>query len=144
VQVAVLGSGDERYELRYRALAEAFPERIAVRIGFDEALAHRMEAGADLFLMPSRYEPCGLNQLYSLRYGTVPVVRATGGLDDTVVEFDADSGRGTGFKFGPYTVAALLAAARVAKRLQSGRLDAYMAYMLIAVLAVLAVVIAVS
>ena len=84
-------------------LAAEFPGRVAVRIGFDNGLAHRIEAGADMFLMPSRYEPCGLNQIYSLRYGTVPVVRATGGLDDTI---DA----GTGFKFREYSGAALLGA----------------------------------
>jgi starch synthase len=78
-----------------------------VRIGFDNGLAHRIEAGADMFLMPSHYEPCGLNQMYSLRYGTVPVVRATGGLDDTIEE-------GTGFKFAEYSGAALLSAVRAA------------------------------
>ena len=77
----------------------AHPDRIAVRIGFDERLAHLIEGGADIFLMPSRFEPCGLNQMYSLRYGTVPVVRATGGLDDTIVNWNPRTGRGTGFKF---------------------------------------------
>jgi starch synthase len=112
VQLAVLGTGDARYERQLRDLARAFPGRVGVRIGFDEGLAHRIEAGADAFLMPSRYEPCGLNQLYSLRYGTVPIVRAVGGLDDTVVEFDPTTGAGTGFKFTPYTAADFLAAAR--------------------------------
>ena len=84
---------------------------MAARIGFDEGLAHRIEAGADLFLMPSRYEPCGLNQLYSLRYGTVPVVRAVGGLEDTVEDWDGHE-RGTGFKFGDYHPTALLWALR--------------------------------
>lgn len=79
LQVAVLGTGDPVYEARFRALQERYPDKLGLRIGFDEALAHRMEAGADLFLMPSRYEPCGLNQQYSLRYGTVPIVRQTGG-----------------------------------------------------------------
>jgi starch synthase len=110
VELAVLGSGEERYERALRALVADFPGRVAVRIGFDEGLAHRIEAAADVFLMPSRFEPCGLNQLYSLRYGTVPVVHATGGLDDTVVEFDPATGAGTGFKFAPFTVDALLAA----------------------------------
>ena len=109
-QLAVLGSGEERYERPLRVLAAEFPRRVAVRIGFDERLAHRIEAGADLFLMPSRFEPCGLNQLYSLRYGTVPVVHATGGLDDTVAEFDAATRTGTGFKFAPFTVEAFAAA----------------------------------
>ncbi len=88
----VLGSGEPHIETFFRRFASAYPERVAVKIGYDNALAHRIEAGSDMFLMPSRYEPCGLNQIYSMRYGTLPVVHATGGLDDTV---DAD----TGFKF---------------------------------------------
>jgi starch synthase len=88
-QLVLLGSGDKQMEAGFRALAERFPGQIAVRIGFDEALAHRIEAGADCFLMPSRFEPCGLNQMYSLRYGTPPLVRATGGLADTVVDVTA-------------------------------------------------------
>jgi starch synthase len=84
---------------------------VAARIGFDEGLAHRIEAGADLFLMPSRFEPCGLNQMYSLRYGTVPVVRAVGGLADTVEDYDGLA-RGTGFRFDAYTPQALLTATR--------------------------------
>jgi starch synthase len=90
--LVVLGSGEAPLENAFRSLAASYPDRIAVRLGYDEGLAHRIEAGADMFLMPSRYEPCGLNQIYSLRYGTVPVVRATGGLEDTVTEQ-------TGFKF---------------------------------------------
>jgi starch synthase len=85
-QLAVLGSGTRSLEDAFRGLADRYPGQLAVRIGFDEGLAHRIEAGADLFLMPSRFEPCGLNQMYSLRYGTPPVVRATGGLADTVVD----------------------------------------------------------
>ncbi|HYV57306.1 MAG TPA: glycogen synthase GlgA [Candidatus Nitrosopolaris sp.] len=112
VQFVALGSGEPRYEEMLVGLAERFPGQVAVRLGFDEALAHRIEAGADVFLMPSRFEPCGLNQLYSLRYGTVPVVHATGGLDDTVVEFDPGTGVGTGFKFTSFTPEALLAALR--------------------------------
>jgi starch synthase len=88
-------------------MAAAHPDRIAVRMGFDNGLAHRIEAGSDMFVMPSRYEPCGLNQIYSLRYGTVPVVRATGGLDDTIDE-------NTGFKFWEYSGPALLGAVRAA------------------------------
>jgi starch synthase len=106
----VLGSGDMRYENMWRDLAAAHPARFAVKIGFDEALAHAIEAAADLFLMPSRFEPCGLNQMYSMRYGTVPVVRATGGLDDTVTDYNDDAGGGTGFKFEAYTADALLEA----------------------------------
>jgi starch synthase len=102
VSMIALGSGEREYEDMFVSLAARFPGKVAVRIGFDDALAHRIEAGSDMFLMPSRYEPCGLNQIYSLRYGTVPVVRATGGLDDTV---DAE----TGFKFTEYRPEALLA-----------------------------------
>jgi starch synthase len=98
-----------RFETQWRELAVRYPTRIGVRIGFDDALAHLIEGGADLFLMPSRFEPCGLNQMYSLRYGTVPVVRATGGLFDTVHDVD-ESGRGTGFTFVDYTPVALLGA----------------------------------
>ncbi|OFW04545.1 MAG: starch synthase [Acidobacteria bacterium RIFCSPLOWO2_02_FULL_67_36] len=109
---AMLGSGDARYEDLWRRLAAAHPDRVAVTIGFDERLAHLIEAGADIFLMPSRFEPCGLNQMYSLRYGTVPVVRATGGLDDTVTDADENRGPATGFKFREYTAAALVSAVR--------------------------------
>jgi starch synthase len=101
--MAVLGSGDSRYEKMFRSMADAHPEKFAVRVGYDNSLSHRIEAAADMFLMPSQYEPCGLNQMYSLRYGTVPIVRATGGLADTIDET-------TGFKFSEYTPAALLGA----------------------------------
>lgn len=114
VCLVALGTGEPKYEALFRALAEHRPERVGVRVGFDNALAHKIEAGADLFLMPSRYEPCGLNQIYSLRYGAAPVVRATGGLDDTIEPFDALSGRGTGFKFQEYDGKALLATLRQA------------------------------
>jgi len=106
----VLGTGERRYEEMWRDLAAAHPTRIGVHIGFDEGLAHLIEGGADLFLMPSRFEPCGLNQMYSMRYGTVPVVRATGGLDDTVRPFDPATGTGTGFTFKAYRSSAMLAA----------------------------------
>ena len=106
--LVLLGSGEGWLEAGFRELAARHPQRVAVRIGFDEDLAHRIEAGADLFLMPSRYEPCGLNQMYSLRYGTLPVVRACGGLDDTVTDVRDDPERGNGFKFGPATPEALL------------------------------------
>lgn len=110
---AVLGTGERRYEAFWRMMAARFPDRIGARIGFDDRLAHLMEGGGDMLLMPSRYEPCGLNQMYSLRYGTIPVVRATGGLDDTVVDFTGEPGRGgNGFKFVEYTPQALLAALR--------------------------------
>jgi starch synthase len=104
----LLGSGEPRYEAQWRGLAVRHPGRIGARIGFDDGLAHLMEGGADIFLMPSRFEPCGLNQMYSLRYGTVPVVRATGGLFDTVHDVDENAGRGTGFTFTDYSPVALL------------------------------------
>ena len=99
--LVALGAGEPEYEEVFRRLQADHPGRVAVHVGFDNGMAHRIEAGSDIFLMPSRYEPCGLNQIYSLRYGTVPVVRATGGLDDTIE-------KGTGFKFQDYTGAALL------------------------------------
>jgi len=105
--VVALGSGDSGLERAFRSLSDSFASRVSVRIGYDEGLAHRIEAGADLFLMPSRYEPCGLNQIYSLRYGTVPVVRATGGLEDTVDDE-------TGFKFRSVSATELAAAAHAA------------------------------
>ena len=114
VLLAVLGTGDRRYEDMFRALAKDFPGRVGAVISYDNRLAHLIEAGADIFLMPSRYEPCGLNQIYSLRYGTVPVVRATGGLDDTIDSFDLEHGTGTGFKFYDYDRGALLHAIRQA------------------------------
>lgn len=103
IYLVALGSGEPRYEEAFRELAKAHPERMGLVIGFDEGLAHRIEAGSDIFLMPSRYEPCGLSQLYSLRYGTPPVVRATGGLDDSIDE-------ATGFKFREFAADAFLAA----------------------------------
>ena len=106
----MLGSGEPHYEHMWRTFAARYPDRVTATIGFDENLAHQIEAGADMFLMPSRFEPCGLNQLYSLRYGTVPIVRGTGGLEDTVV--DAAQPGGTGFKFSDYTPGALVAAVR--------------------------------
>jgi starch synthase len=112
--MVVLGSGDAAYEEMFRRLQKQFPHKIAVKIAYDNVLAHKIEAGADMFLMPSRYEPCGLNQIYSLRYGTVPIVRATGGLDDTIEPWDARTAKGTGFKFSDYTGEALLATVKQA------------------------------
>jgi starch synthase len=106
--MVVLGSGDKLYEEMFQRLNKQFPNKIAAKVAFDNAIAHKIEAGADLFLMPSRYEPCGLNQMYSLKYGTVPIVRATGGLDDTIEPWDARTGKGTGFKFSEYNGEALL------------------------------------
>jgi starch synthase len=108
--VVALGSGEPQLENFFRGWAFRHPGQVAVRIGYDEKLSHKIEAGSDLFLMPSRYEPCGLNQIYSLKYGTVPVVRATGGLDDTIDEWDAKTKTGTGFKFSGFAPRSLLAA----------------------------------
>jgi starch synthase len=110
VAVVALGTGDPAYEKFFRDWAFWNKANVAVRIGYNEALAHKIEAGADIFLMPSRYEPCGLNQIYSLKYGTVPVVRATGGLDDTIAEWNPQQGTGTGFKFQGFSAESLLAA----------------------------------
>ena len=99
VAVVALGAGEPSYEKFFRDWAFWNKANVAVRFGYDNALAHKIEAGADMFLMPSLYEPCGLNQIYSLKYGTVPVVRATGGLDDTIDEWNPQKGTGTGFKF---------------------------------------------
>ena len=109
VAVVALGTGDPYYENLFRGWVFRHPDSVAVQIRYDETLAHKIEAGADLFLMPSRYEPCGLNQIYSLKYGTVPIVRATGGLDDTIEEWDAEKGTGTGFKFAGFNPRDLLA-----------------------------------
>ena len=106
----ILGTGAPKYEKMWRDLAARHPNRVAVTVGFNEELAHLIEGGSDIFFMPSRFEPCGLNQMYSLRYGTVPVVRATGGLDDTVTDVDEASGEGTGFKFQAYTAEAMMEA----------------------------------
>ena len=104
----VLGTGEARYQDLWTGMAARHPRKIGVYIGFEEALAHLIEGGADIFLMPSRFEPCGLNQMYSLRYGTVPVVRAVGGLADTVNDYAPGSSQSTGFVFEEYTGAALL------------------------------------
>jgi starch synthase len=109
-QLVVLGSGDPSLEGFFLGLAHAQPSSVGVRIGYSEELAHLIEAGADYFLMPSLYEPCGLNQMYSMRYGTLPIVRATGGLADTVEDYDPETGRGTGFAFREPTPSALAAA----------------------------------
>jgi starch synthase len=114
LQVIMLGTGTPALEQALTGLAKRFPDRLSVRIGFDEGLSHRIEAGADFFLMPSRFEPCGLNQLYSLRYGTVPIVRATGGLDDTVVDVTENVENANGIKFKDYSAAALAKAMRKA------------------------------
>ena len=98
-RLAIVGTGEERFEKYFSGLARAFRDRVGYYAGYSEDLAHLIEAGSDMFLMPSRYEPCGLNQMYSLKYGTVPIVRRTGGLADTVQLFDPDTDSGTGFVF---------------------------------------------
>ena len=116
LRLVVLGAGDARIQQALEAARRRFPSFFGLRIGFDEPLARRIYAGSDMFLIPSRYEPCGLTQMYGLRYGTVPVVRATGGLDDTIREFDPAEGAGNGFKFADCTSGALLEAVKRAVR----------------------------
>ena len=123
-QIVVLGDGDPEYHDELKAFQAKHPTQVGLYLGFNEAVAHKIEAGADLFLMPSRYEPCGLNQIYSLRYGTPPVVRATGGLADTIVnatEENLDAGRATGFSFAAYTADALFETVRWALALRRDR-----------------------
>lgn len=102
VGLVLLGTGEKKYHDLFTEVAKKYPQKAGIRIAYDDPLAHKIEAGADLFLMPSKYEPCGLNQIYSLKYGTIPVVRATGGLDDTIVSYDPVTRRGNGFKFKRY------------------------------------------
>jgi len=116
IQFVLLGAGDADYAARLGKLAERFPVQVSVNLGYDAILAQHIYAGSDTFLMPSRYEPCGLGQLIALRYGSVPIVRATGGLADTVQDFEPSTGEGTGFVFRPYEAAALLDAIRQAHR----------------------------
>jgi starch synthase len=110
LQLVVLGTGEKRYHDLFERAVRKHPKQVAARLGFDNDLAHLIEAGSDMFLMPSKYEPCGLNQIYSLRYGTVPVVRATGGLEDTIDDYSSSHAGATGFKFHHYTGAELLKA----------------------------------
>jgi len=107
--LVILGTGEEAFHKALSTARAKWPESLGLKIAYDESLSHKIYAGSDMFLIPSRYEPCGLTQMYSLRYGTVPVVRATGGLDDTIQEYDATMGTGNGFKFQEYSSAALLA-----------------------------------
>ncbi|MDO8602733.1 MAG: glycogen synthase GlgA [Candidatus Omnitrophota bacterium] len=110
----ILGFGDEKYNKIFQDMAKKHKGNVGVSIKFDNALSHKIEAGADMFLMPSRYEPCGLNQMYSLKYATVPVVRAVGGLDDTIQNFDPSAKKGNGFKFKDATNEAFLEAIKEA------------------------------
>ena len=98
----LLGTGEQKYHHLFTQMGRKYPLKAGIRIAYDDRLAHKIEAGADIFLMPSKYEPCGLNQIYSLKYGTIPVVRATGGLEDTIAPYDPATGKGNGFKFIRY------------------------------------------
>jgi starch synthase len=115
--VVILGAGEEKYQTLLEKAACRNPDAVSLHIGFDESLAHRIMAGVDMLLIPSLYEPCGLTQMYALKYGTVPVVRATGGLEDTIISFEPGTNQGNGFKFGPYTPEALMEAIEEAVRL---------------------------
>lgn len=112
LQMAVLGTGDQKYHRLLTDLEKKYPDKLKIYLKYDNEMAHWIEAGADMFLMPSRYEPCGLNQLYSLRYGTVPIVRATGGLADTIIDVSPDNFSGTGLVFEKYDAASLLSAVK--------------------------------
>lgn len=128
VQMVVLGEGEASYHRMLEDLRARFPRKVGLTLGFDEALAHQIEAGADIYLMPSQFEPSGLNQLYSLRYGAVPVVRATGGLADTITDCAPETlaaGTATGFRFGPYTPGAFLEAVRRATETYRNQPDAW-------------------
>jgi starch synthase len=116
LQLVVLGTGEKRYHEMMERAQKKYPMKIAIQLSFDDELAHLIEAGSDMFLMPSRYEPCGLNQMYSLKYGTVPIVRATGGLDDTIEQVNPVTGEGTGFKFTQYDSGELLKTIQCALR----------------------------
>ena len=110
LRLIVLGTGQKKYHDLWKRIAAQYPAKVGVRLDFDNKLAHKIEAGSDMFLMPSRYEPCGLNQFYSFRYGTVPIVRATGGLADTVIQYDGK--KGTGFRFDKYSSGEMMSAIR--------------------------------
>jgi len=118
VQLIILGSGEKHYEKMFANLKKQFPRKTAIFLGYNSELAHLIEAGSDMFLMPSHYEPCGLNQIYSLKYGTVPIVRKTGGLADTVKDWNESvntgNNNGTGFVFEDYSGSALLKAVKQA------------------------------
>ena len=128
VQMVILGTGEEYYHDILSNLAEKYPDQIGLHLGFDESMAHRIEAGSDMFLMPSRFEPCGLNQLYSMKYGTIPVVSATGGLVDTVANYEQGAGResdATGFLFQTHCVVEMVEAVDRALRVHQNRPDTW-------------------
>lgn len=121
LQMVILGTGDEKYHVLFKEISTKYPKKISVNLRFDDALAHLIEAGSDMFLMPSRYEPCGLNQLYSLKYGTVPIVRKTGGLADTIEDYNPKTGQGTGFVFIDYNAQKLLEAIKRALKVYADK-----------------------
>lgn len=121
VQLVMLASGDPSLEKFFKSAEERFPGQLRVQLAFDNAFAHHTQAGSDIFLMPSRFEPCGLTQMYALKYGTAPLVRATGGLKDTVTEFDPQRGTGNGFMFTDYRAAAMVDALARARRIFADR-----------------------
>ena len=121
IMMVILGTGERRYHNLLTKLSKEYPTKLGIKLTFDPKIAHLIEAGSDMFLMPSRYEPCGLNQMMSMRYGTIPIVRATGGLDDTVKDYSEKDGTGTGIKFGPYTPNALSSAVKKAVSLYKQR-----------------------
>jgi starch synthase len=114
VGFVLLGTGEQKYHDLFQQVARKYPQKAGIRIAYDDRLAHKIEAGADFFLMPSKYEPCGLNQIYSLKYGTIPIVRTTGGLDDTIVNYNPATGTGNGFKFSRYDAKEFLNQIKVA------------------------------
>jgi len=119
--MVVLGTGEKKYHDLFAELAKKYPKKLGVKITFDNKIAHKIEAGSDMFLMPSKYEPCGLNQIYSLKYGTIPIVRATGGLDDTIQDYDPKTGDGNGFKFKEYSSQVLLAKMKESAKIFSNK-----------------------
>jgi starch synthase len=121
IQMVMLGAGEDKYQRQFSELASKLPKQVSVTIGFDASLAQKIYAGSDVFLMPSRYEPCGLGQLFSLRYGTAPLVRKTGGLADTVKNLSIKSGKGNGFVFTDYSSDALLKASKSAVKAYADR-----------------------
>ena len=121
LQLVFLGKGSKSIEKFLQKMAKRHPKKVGLKIGYDNALAHKIEAGADIFLMPSSYEPCGLNHLYSLKYGTIPIVRATGGLDDTIINYSPARKKGNGFKFRAYTADAMLKSVKKALHIYTNK-----------------------
>jgi starch synthase len=110
----LLGTGEQKYHDLFTEVARKYPQKAGIKIAYDDRLAHKIEAGSDIFLMPSKYEPCGLSQIYSLKYGTIPVVRATGGLDDTIANYSQATRKGNGFKFTHYDAKEFLSQIKLA------------------------------